>query len=393
MFELFSHPYQGNFIALADELTARWYRSLAGRVVSAGQESGLPPIALATAGEDDAAAGLATRFWRPESAAVQLQLSTLRHAAREWSWFGAQLQLAEYLSGRLDRFDAEVLEPIVPLAVAGHVISGDCLQIAARPEELRITTDGGETLLQLTRFQRPGRAPVWARRESDVFDIGSAFHGVFSTADWIPYWNAGSTIGPVSATATEHRNRIEEAAALLESHALEFYLWFGIVLKEVSILDDQGADRSISCSFTYWPSHIHFSKSSLVQTVIVLIHECSHQYFYLLAMFASLVKPGAPEAYSVLRQTMRPLEKVLLGFHSFANVLLALARLRAANAPLPADELAAQLKIVEETVRSLDDGLRAHASAYLEPAGKAIYLSLRSELKAAGYALGDVAGN
>jgi len=53
----------------------------------------------------------------------------------------------------------------------------------------------------------------------------------------------------------------------------------------------------------------------------LLVHEASHQHFFVVGFSAPLVKPDAPEAYSPLKETNRPLKKLLLGYHAVQAIL------------------------------------------------------------------------
>ena len=93
-----------------------------------------------------------------------------------------------------------------------------------------------------------------------------------------------------------------------------------------------------------------------------------------------MVKEGAPEVFSVLKNTSRPLDKVLLGFHAFANMRLALGFLRANPEGLELKELADHERDVSSIVGSLDSSLQPFVDDYLEPAGEALYAPLRAKL-------------
>jgi len=55
----------------------------------------------------------------------------------------------------------------------------------------------------------------------------------------------------------------------------------------------------------------------------MLIHEASHQYFELLNKLGPTVDPNHTKLYySPVKQCERPLNKILLAYHAFANVML-----------------------------------------------------------------------
>ena len=55
----------------------------------------------------------------------------------------------------------------------------------------------------------------------------------------------------------------------------------------------------------------------------MLVHESSHQYFYVLQHFGSIADGSDTELYySPVKRTGRPVTAILLAYHAFANVLL-----------------------------------------------------------------------
>jgi HEXXH motif-containing protein len=96
-----------------------------------------------------------------------------------------------------------------------------------------------------------------------------------------------------------------------------------------------------------------------------------------------VVTRDAPEAYSALKNTKRPMERILLGFHAFANILLMFPQLRQATDRIDPKELAGHVQHVSSIVRELDSVLQEHWERYLEPQGRELYLPLRERLVAA----------
>jgi HEXXH motif-containing protein len=64
----------------------------------------------------------------------------------------------------------------------------------------------------------------------------------------------------------------------------------------------------------------------------MLVHEAAHQYFYLATRLEPLLVGGEQTHYSPLKRAARPLSKLFLGFHAFANVMVLHDRLRRAGA-------------------------------------------------------------
>jgi HEXXH motif-containing protein len=55
----------------------------------------------------------------------------------------------------------------------------------------------------------------------------------------------------------------------------------------------------------------------------MLVHEASHQYYFIATRHGPVVDPGDEQQfYSPFASRFRPLERIVLGFHAFANVYL-----------------------------------------------------------------------
>jgi hypothetical protein len=98
-----------------------------------------------------------------------------------------------------------------------------------------------------------------------------------------------------------------------------------------------------------------------------------------------VTRPDAPEVWSVLKQTARKLDRILIGFHAFGNVLLGLGRLLDACPKLDQTDLWEQIDWHLELTLALDKELLPLCERYLTDAGKALYLPLRSRLLAADF--------
>jgi HEXXH motif-containing protein len=374
-FSCFSSPETTGFKSAADHLAARFCFSTRVAVERAAASDGLPPLPATVR---SASPGAPNR-WRSEVGAVRLALGNPAFRDRS-DWLRAQFLIAEYLDGLVHELEL-VLEESPPLFLAGHVVEGTRLLVHATADSL-VVSDGVRTpKLVLERFAAPGVSPVWVESRESVVRVGSGSLAVFSNGEWERRWYPESTMPQVAGDRARNRAILEEACAILEELQPGYYLWIALLLREIVPIRGVGGDATTSQSSAVWPGHVHISASSIVQTIIMLIHECSHQYFHMLQWCTGIVKEGAPPVFSVVKDTRRPLDKVLLAHHAFANVLLALsALLDAAHAPLKA-EIARQVQYVGMLVSSLEDGL-AENEAYLEPAGAEVYLTLRNELRA-----------
>jgi HEXXH motif-containing protein len=172
--------------------------------------------------------------------------------------------------------------------------------------------------------------------------------------------------------------RFHRCIALLANCAPEYLAWIGRVLRFViPLASDSQATTSGSRHFA--PGLIHVSADDRPAALAeLLVHEASHQYFLILRRLGP-VDDGSDKRlhYSPLTDAGRPLERILLGYHAFANILLLYRRLEAAG---PAER--AYCRDNEAGVRAKLEQLHAvlAASTALTPRGRAIWEPLVARL-------------
>jgi HEXXH motif-containing protein len=123
---------------------------------------------------------------------------------------------------------------------------------------------------------------------------------------------------PVLRAATKS---VERAFDLLEKHAKPYVKWVNRVIREVVALRcSKGFLRSNSSED--WPGKIQLSLPRRpVEVAEMLVHEASHQYFYAVQRFEAVSDADDRKLYySPVKGTDRPIDKILLAFHAFANV-------------------------------------------------------------------------
>ncbi len=128
-----------------------------------------------------------------------------------------------------------------------------------------------------------------------------------------------------AATAAEnmaHFTDVREAMAILAKADIRIRDW---VLEGihtiVGVIAANNYDFSQSTAKFRGSSIISINRHP-VDIAEMLVHEASHQHFFLLQDICRLVEPGTPETlYSPITDMQRPIEKVLLGYHAAANIL------------------------------------------------------------------------
>lgn len=116
---------------------------------------------------------------------------------------------------------------------------------------------------------------------------------------------------------------LTQALDLLEAHLPHYFDWVVRIIRRVVVLQS-GRNVLHSGSPEHQYGTILISDNFRVLSVAeMLIHEASHQYFELLNKLGPTVDSSHTELYySPVKQCDRPLHKILLAYHAFANVML-----------------------------------------------------------------------
>lgn len=139
--------------------------------------------------------------------------------------------------------------------------------------------------------------------------------GLFPNTD-----DAAAALETFSPTLIE---TLTQTLDLLEQHLPHYFDWVVRIIRRVAVLH---FDRNVLHSGNHEHQYgtIHISDNSRVLSLAeMLIHEASHQYFELLNKLGPTVDPAHTKVYySPVKQCDRPLHKILLAYHAFANVML-----------------------------------------------------------------------
>ena len=116
---------------------------------------------------------------------------------------------------------------------------------------------------------------------------------------------------------------LTQALDLLEEHLPHYFDWVVRIIRRVVVLQ-AGPNVLHSGSPEHQYGTILISDNSRPLSVAeMLIHEASHQYLELLNKLGPTVDPNHTKLYySPAKQCDRPLHKILLAYHAFANVML-----------------------------------------------------------------------
>lgn len=320
VFRLASTPLEGDFTALATELAASLHRSLLARARQTA--------ALAGAPDDPILGELERRLierppslasWVPEVGALATGLRATDAAGVRW--LQAQASIAGLVTGVTTRlaFETTVDQPLLicgrrvepgPVQLRGDV---DALEIVGRDEAQRFIRWSGTWIAEGSEaaIVPTGGAPL--RLVGDV-------------------WHSMSDEDPVDPVAPDARivDQLTGALTLLREAAPAYHAWVLCLLKEVTPTRRPNENTIASGSAPRRPGGIDLvTPASATETAEMLVHECSHQFLYMVSWFGTLVTEDARPHYSPLKRRERPLDRIVLGYHAFGNVLLAYEQLRA----------------------------------------------------------------
>lgn len=215
----------------------------------------------------------------------------------------------------------------MPLYVGGHVFApGGEVEASSRDGflELRIDRDPVRARLQpdgmsLVKAGSARPAPITLARVEHIHIIESeagAAAVLQQAKQWFPVaWDSIRSPG--------HHGVIADAVTLLDDVAPNYAKWIRHALNFIILLPHI-ENRSCSGSWADASGMIYMTKPvSALEAAEILVHESSHQYFHMLERTSDVCKPGQREMfYSPPVKRDRPLDRILIAYHAFANVLI-----------------------------------------------------------------------
>lgn len=177
-------------------------------------------------------------------------------------------------------------------------------------------------------------------------------------------------IRPMPSLDTRIVDHFRRAFDLLDE--LGYLPWVELVLREILVSAKDPQTRIMSGSSPTLPGMIHItSPASLLDTADTLVHESAHQYFNLLNRVGDVDDGSDRDLYwSPPVRTERPLSKILIAYHAFANVELFYRAVIEAGRD-PDGSVARCLPDVADMVDQLDGPLRENPA--LTALGRALY--------------------
>ncbi len=380
-FTLFSTPLEGNFAALASKLATLHLKLLCKRL----HDLAKPLRILDTTVLDSVLVSVeadegSILYNSPEIGLVYKTIIASEVNSETWHTVVAQLVIGVFLASLRDQLSLDLFSNI-PIFVGGHEVSPQHLKIRGDTKRLVIENVGGSVLLELLSHLDEPRPPLWmtSDKRSVPIKLGSASQILL--AGQTSAWRLG---GPRDHTPVErpgdYADQFEDALKYLEKANQEYYLWVVLILRQITPIHRIDEMTIGSASNFYLPGISQITvPATLSETIEMLVHECSHQYFNLAMKFGSMQTPDAPSYYSPLTKSERPLDRILIGYHAFGNVQLiydALKRL------VPEIVLPARYQTVQEGLKELSVILEKESNRNLTHLGRALYFPLQKRLAA-----------
>jgi HEXXH motif-containing protein len=255
---------------------------------------------------------------------------------------------------------------------------------------VRLDSDGHQA--QVTAFANGGREEVvfsshegrWVAERAvacpqvpfDRSSISLMFRSAIQAPEWEFLWEDAVSDEEADEVVAGYR----EAASLLRAHAPEYLVWVDRIMRYVIPLI--GAPGRInSGSNRGAPASSHISTNATPAGLAeMLVHESSHQYYYLLTRLGS-ADDGSDltEYYSPVKQRGRPIAYILLAYHAFANVLLMTRRFLEAGVVDEHGYLERNEEDLPAVLATLEAGLRQTTA--LTPIGRALWEPLADRIR------------
>jgi HEXXH motif-containing protein len=182
-------------------------------------------------------------------------------------------------------------------------------------------------------------------------------------------------VEPVQSIDTATIKGFQGAFEILADGVTNYLGWIERILRGILVSRREEAFRLVSGSADAVPGVIHASyPAGAMDIAEVLVHECAHQYFYLLERVGPLDDGSDPRLYwSPPLRRERPLNRILMAYHALANVWLFYDAVRAVGVD-DSGYVDTHESTIADSVAQLDAPLRSNRA--LTGLGRALYQPL-----------------
>lgn len=186
-------------------------------------------------------------------------------------------------------------------------------------------------------------------------------------------------VRPVRSIDATTVRTFARAFEILREVGADYLDWVERVLRVILVCERPESSWMVSGSAAMLPGVVHVSyPAGAMDMADALVHECAHQNFYLLEHLDAFDDGTDDRLYwSAPVRRERPLSKILMAYHAFANVLLFYDALRVAGADDEGYVDRHERRLVD-LVAQLDAPLRENCA--LTELGRMLYTSLADRL-------------
>ncbi|URM88975.1 HEXXH motif-containing putative peptide modification protein [Streptomyces sp. MRC013] len=310
------------------------------------------------------------------------QLQSVRELGRP-SPVEAAVQLATRLTevGRPGSWAADL--PSAPLRLGPWLMEAVRVEVSGDERRVLVRTPDGAVG---SAWWDPASGGWDARGAQRLTAVGIGRDVLLLPEHGIPYGDGGDVFGgvrPLASVGPPVVESIDEAFGILAASSPEYLEWVERVLRHLVVCAPKPGFRVVSGSNLHAPGTVHLCHP-LTPTEIaeVLVHECAHQYFYILARVGPVDDGSDGRLYwSPPVRKERPLSRVLMAYHALANVRLFYEAVRVGGGPGEA-YVEENRPALTEAIRLLDEPLRGNRA--LTPLGRALYEPLAERLALLG---------
>ena len=302
------------------------------------------------------------------------------------AWYAFNIELIAFLLGFIQEIDICVEKLSFPVKILGCTYAEN-ICVKGRNGWVKISgSQANEAMYQSVEVSGFGIRWIDACANTSFFDHSGTIPFLISDPTFLvsdPLDNNPNISDIRSSENSIFSKQIIGALQFLQEVSEEYFLWVIYNCREFGPLMKPSNPGTTSRTSLVYPGHVSINNhASLIEVLNMLVHECSHLYFHLLHFSFPICERNAPDCYSILKNTKRPLVNVLLGFHAFSNVLILLKSLnKGEGSQVCEQELSFNIGHVEKYVASLDKELDAHKHYLLQDSGRIIYEHLRMRLK------------
>ncbi|MBB4654901.1 HEXXH motif-containing protein [Xanthomonas sp. F14] len=288
-------------------------------------------------------------------------------------WADIQMAIISHAAGLISEFDAELPSGNQPLMLGGRALPPCRYRIKASPDSVIVRSkESGDFVFRRTDHGH------YLMSSGDMVELLGSYALVHSQGEWLQYKEPLETMWPLTEDRAGSIEAVDGVLTTLRDSVPEYLLWVLLPIKEITLLHPTDPRKTQSRSSSIFPGNIQITApSTLPRLLAQLVHECSHQYFHLGQWVGPVTVANAPTAYSILKNTHRPLDRVLLGYHAFANIYAALMLLRTRTGDMHGSVLDQEIEHAKTSAHQLGSELDSRLE-YLTEIGQDLYLPLRT---------------